>query len=100
MEMIIGTQLFPKFLAGTLSGVHGGGFISGRVSNAGAPVKNAAVLLICERGVAVGYMQANEDGVYQFNYINMSLKYTVIAFDAASKWNAVVSDNISPVLMQ
>lgn len=94
--MMVGTRIIREVNTISNSMVNGNGAISGVVSIGGKPVDIAVVLLICERTVPVSCTSTRAGGAYRFDYLDMRLKYTVIAFDAESKLNAVLSDNISP----
>lgn len=78
----------------------GKGFISGSLRNKGVAYGESFVSLVAEMSSIVAVKKCNNDGTYNFARINPLLSYTVIAYDARKKLNAVIADRVKPELLQ
>lgn len=101
------TAFSPEQAAGKIVSVNvakdvyfgGKGRVSGTVKVKGAPnfPKYARVWLIDQRsGLLVREQWSNATtGAYSFDYLNLSLRYTVLTFDHTGAFRAVVADNLT-----
>lgn len=94
------TFVLHRLNINTLSDAQGDGVICGMLSIDGVPNSDASVILLCEKTTIVAHKCPDAGGVYRFENINRSFRYTVIAFDSLKNYNAVVADNITPEKMQ
>lgn len=79
----------------------GDGRISGNVLVQGSPTNQPAagrlVLLYCEKSRAfVTATRSDNNGAYQFDYLDLSGRFTVIAYDHTGSWRAVIADRLVP----
>lgn len=100
---LAGSVVFPE---GSMSNdIRWGGFylVAGTVSEAGAPnvPLHRQVFLLRERGLMPIRATWSDPltGAYSFDNISGDYQYTVLSYDYAHDYRAVVADNISPVPM-
>lgn len=81
----------------------GRGRVAGTVKTKGSPnfATYAKVRLINEHdGVCIREQWSNSlTGEYSFDFLDMTLKYTVVAYDPAKNFRAVIADNLTPSLI-
>lgn len=83
---------------------HGGnGRVSGTVKIKGTPdyaVRRRVRLIRDRDGKMIREMWSNATtGAYQFDYVDERERYTVLAYDYAQNFRAVVADNLTPEII-
>lgn len=80
----------------------GAGEISGKVSEqalpSDIPVIRKVALYLKETGALIRQQWSNAAGEYSFTNIDERFTYYVVAFDHTGTYNAVIRDNIVPVV--
>lgn len=77
----------------------GHGTIAGQTTEVNIPTRCKVYLLDRRNGMLVLSTVSGGDGSYRFDHLNMDVRYAVMAFDRENEFNAVIADNLTPVLM-
>lgn len=73
-------------------------FIAGTVQLNGAPVRRRVRCVERQTGLLIAETWSEADGSYRFDDLYPGRPYIVIAMDYALQYNAVIADNVIPVL--
>lgn len=74
------------------------GTAPGLVTVAGAPAARRVLVFDAATNRLAARVGSNGDGTYRIDRLNGRRRYTVIAFDHQSVYNAVIRDNITPAV--